>query len=455
MAIADIVAGYERSRLEDNYHRRIRGEILPNCYEIDFVNKQGNIRVCEVSGAKTIWQNKEADMVILRDVTGPKLIEQALKISEEKLRTIFETITDGVTISDLTGRIIDLNKKALELSKDSRKEDILGKSVWSFVIPDMQDKARESFFKCLAKGVLENVEYILKRSDGSEYTAELSGSVLRDNLGKPAGVLVVSRDITERKQAQETVEGLYQKEKSQRQELEEEARSRGLFIDVLAHELRTPLTPILVSSEMLQELHSGQAEDMESKLVHRLNQGVQTLSARLEDLLDIGRYARGTFKLKTMLIDLSKYFQEVLARFRPVIEERGQTLLTELDNNLPLSEIDPLRLEQVIINLLSNASKFSSNQGKIIFKASIQDKGVLVEVTDFGIGITREEQERLFQPYHRIEQDRQKFPGIGLGLAVSKQIVEAHGGKIWLISQAGKGSTFSFSIPLKQEASNK
>ena len=110
--------------------------------------------------------------------------------------------------------------------------------------------------------------------------------------------------------------------------------------------------------------------------------------------------------------------------------------------------LDPSRFEQVIINLISNAAKFSSENGKIFLNIKVTDKSLNMEVKDEGIGITPEEQERLFQPYHRVEQDRQKFPGIGLGLAVSKQLVEAHGGKIWVESLPGQGSVFSLAIPL-------
>jgi PAS domain S-box-containing protein len=449
LTINDLVAEHEQARLMENYRRRLQGENLANRYEVDIVTQRGEVKVVEVSGAKTLWQGKVADMAILRDVTGRKHIEQALKISEEKLRTIFETISDGITLSDLSGRIVDVNKKILQLNAISRKEDALGKNIFNFVSPRSQQKAREGFEKCLKEGTLDNVEINLSRTDGSEYVGELSGSVLRNNLGEPVGVIIVSRDISDRKTAQEAIEGLYQKEKTQRQELEEEAKSRGMFIDVLAHELRTPLTPIIVSSEMLQEMCSTPSDSVQSKLVQHLNQGVHVLSSRLEDLLDIGRYSRGTFKLNIIQTDLKKFFSEVLSRCGPVFGERGQLLVSELADDLTTAEIDPLRLEQVIVNLLSNASKFSRDRGTIVTKARNQGNGLMVEVIDFGIGVTAEEKERLFQPYHRIEQDRQKFPGIGLGLAVSRQIVEAHGGRIWLTSQSGKGSIFSFFIPLK------
>jgi PAS domain S-box-containing protein len=450
LTLQDLVAPHERSRLLDNYFRRMRGENLSNRYEVDIIDRQGNPKVVEVTGAKTIWHDKEADLVIFRDVTERKQVEQALKTSEEKLRTIIKTIADGITITDLNGVITDLNDKALQLYQTSDKQDVAGKNILDFITPLMQNKARESFFRCIEVGILENVELVLVRSNGEEYTAALSGSILIDNRGKPTSVVIVSRDISGRIQSRKAMEDLYQKEKAQRLELEQEARSKGLFIDVLAHELRTPLTPILVSAEMLEELYASKSDKIQYKLISSLNKGVLTLSKRLEELLDIGRYIRGTFKLTLVPVDTGKFINEVLSRCKGMIEDHGRTLVTDLETDLPQAVLDQARIEQVIANLLSNAGKFSPEGGKIIFKTRLKDNGLVVEVIDFGIRITPEEMDRLFQPYHRIEQDRQKFPGIGLGLAVSKQIIEAHGGWIKVTSEEGSGNIFSFFIPLLQ-----
>ena len=223
-----------------------------------------------------------------------------------------------------------------------------------------------------------------------------------------------------------------------------------MFIDVLAHELRTPLTPVLASTGMLKDLTGRQTDDIRKKLTNNIYNSTQTLAARLEELLDLARYSRGTFKLNIKPIELNQFIEGALTRFKPSLEQRGQKLIEEIPENLPEAEIDASRLEQVIINLLSNASKFSKDQGTILFRVMIDDCNLQIDVKDSGIGIPLEAQDRLFQPYHRIEQDRQQFPGLGLGLAVAKQIVEAHGGKIWLISQSGQGSTFSFRIPIKR-----
>jgi signal transduction histidine kinase len=258
------------------------------------------------------------------------------------------------------------------------------------------------------------------------------------------------RSEEERQRAADELAVLYQKEKEQRLELQEEARARGLFIDVLAHELRTPLTPILASTSMMKDVLESGPDNIQKKLATNILVSAQTLARRLEELLDVARYSRGTFKLNLQPVDLNKFIDDVMARFKPTTDQRKQKLVFELHGNLPIAEIDPSRLEQVLINLLSNASKFSEVNGEIFFRADAVDETVLFEVRDNGIGISADEQARLFQPYHRVEQDRQRFPGIGLGLAVAKQIVEAHNGKIWLTSEIGQGSTFSFMIPVKK-----
>jgi PAS domain S-box-containing protein len=256
-------------------------------------------------------------------------------------------------------------------------------------------------------------------------------------------------DITELKKMQEKISELYDLEKKQREELQEEAMSRGLFLNVLAHELRAPLTPIMTSTSILRDLLEPRKEDILNRLAANICDSTEKLSIRLEELLDLARYDRGTFRLNLQEVDLHSFLEGVLTRFEPGLIKRRQPLTASVPADLPSTGIDPSRMEQVIINLLSNASKYSSEGAEIIFKASLENRQLLVEVQDHGIGISPETQKQLFQPYHRVEQDRKQFPGLGLGLAVSKQIIDAHGGKIWVNSQVGQGSSFFFSIPLK------
>jgi signal transduction histidine kinase len=277
--------------------------------------------------------------------------------------------------------------------------------------------------------------------------------------GRPV-ILTIIRDISERKQAEadlkmsaKKLDELLQKEKIQTRELQEETRARGMFIDVLAHELKTPLTPILASTGMLNDLLRNN-KGVQGRLAANVFTSAQVLSNRLDELLEVARYSRGTFKLKREPVETGKYLNAVISRFKPSIDQRGQTLKVEIAQDLPVVEIDQSRFEQVLINLLSNASKFSPQNGHVTFRSRMQGDDLLVEVQDDGIGISTEESLRIFQPYHRVEQDRLKFPGLGLGLAVAKQIAEAHGGRIWIDSELGHGSTFSVTIPVKSTQSN-
>jgi len=251
-----------------------------------------------------------------------------------------------------------------------------------------------------------------------------------------------------------TLEELYHKEKKQRQELEAEAKARGMFIDILAHELRTPLTPVLSSTGILRDLLDNDKDAIKKKLINNIHTSADTLARRLEELLDVARYSRGVFKLNLQPYNLNSFIEDVITRFSPMLDARKQVLVRDIQVDLPEAEIDASRLEQVLMNLVSNASKFSSEKGEIVFSVHVDRDMLSIFVKDEGIGITSEEQSKLFEPYHRVEQDRQKFPGLGLGLAVCKQIVEAHGGRIWVKSLRGEGSTFFFEIPLKVSVVN-
>ena len=153
-------------------------------------------------------------------------------------------------------------------------------------------------------------------------------------------------------------------------------------------------------------------------------------------------------KVNPKPLDALQLFQGIADDMAATFSSNGQSLVLALPPSLPLVQADEDRLRQVVLNLLINASKFTPEGGKITLKANERDSTMIVEVEDTGPGIAEEEQQRLFQPYHRQINDRERLSGLGLGLALCKYLVELQGGKIWVESQVGKGSTFSFSIPL-------
>lgn len=287
-------------------------------------------------------------------------------------------------------------------------------------------------------GLAARVNSIGARGDFSERVAvagEDELTSLASNINKMLGSL----------------QEVYEAERKARQELEEEDKRRGLFINVLAHELRTPLTPMVASAGLLKNALASNPGSHEYRLSSIILKGSEQLAALLDDFLDLARLAVGAFRVSPEPLDTRAFLEEVAFRFRPAMEEKGQSLALDMPETLPAIEADRSRLEQVLSNLLSNASKFSPDREKVVLRARARDSELVVEVEDRGTGISPEDQAWIFQPYHRVEQDRQRLPGLGLGLAVAKQIVEAHGGKMWVTSELGKGSVFGFSLPLKGE----
>jgi signal transduction histidine kinase len=193
---------------------------------------------------------------------------------------------------------------------------------------------------------------------------------------------------------------------------------------------------------MIKDILSSDPESPQYKMINNAMNSVEVLRGRLEELLDLARFTRGAFKIKPQQIDTCEFLERAALRYKTLLKQKRQQLIIEISSGLPHVEADPSRVEQVISNLLSNAAKYSPENSQINLRAYLKDYCILVEVKDQGIGISPEDQKDLFTPYHRVDKDRQNYSGIGLGLAVSRQIVEAHGGRIWVESERSKGSSF-------------
>ncbi len=221
------------------------------------------------------------------------------------------------------------------------------------------------------------------------------------------------------------------------------------FIDTLSHELKTPLTSIIAAAGLLAEELETTGDESHQRLIQTIIQNAGTLETRLAELMDIVKTGSGKIQLQLEPVDMKSLLLGSCMQVSPLIQGKGQRLNTELPASLPIIHGDGQRLEQAVLNLLTNATKFTPKGGTITLRAQRLDTGMLIEVQDTGIGIAREEQDRLFKPYSRLDSDRQRHPGLGLGLALAKQVVELHGGKIWVESEPGKGCTFAFSLPAR------
>jgi signal transduction histidine kinase len=199
------------------------------------------------------------------------------------------------------------------------------------------------------------------------------------------------------------------------------------------------------SSELLV---SGLKEEPWLSVAKNILRGAVNLNRRIDELLDLARGEIGMLRLRPKQVDVLKLLHQIGDEMAVVTASNGQTLKVELPQVLPMVWADEDRLRQVVLNLMINATKFTPEGGDIALRARQQDGNLVVEVQDTGRGISQEEQKQLFQAYHQQLGDQEHLSGLGLGLALCKNLVQLHGGTIWAESQVGRGSIFSFSIPL-------
>jgi len=184
-------------------------------------------------------------------------------------------------------------------------------------------------------------------------------------------------------------------------------------------------------------------------LVRSINKGAYNLNQRIDELLNLARGEVGMLKLSPASVDPMQLLKEIANDMIPLAQRNGLSLNLELPRSLPSAWADEDRLQQVILNLINNAIKFTPSGGKITLRAKKDRANLVVEVQDTGPGISKEDQQRLFEPYYQLGGETARRRGLGLGLSLSKKLVELHGGHIWLKSQKGKGSIFAFSIPFE------
>ncbi|MFC2033538.1 ATP-binding protein [Chloroflexota bacterium] len=326
-----------------------------------------------------------------------------------------------------------------------QSEEILGTHSLDHVHPRDRKLVREKAIGMLKGEVDIPYQYRIIGKDG-QFRWILEGVVSVQFQGRRA-VLGHSLNITDRIETEAKLRKLFENEKKLRRQLEAEVNKRIEYTRALVHELKTPLTPVLFSSELLaEELH----EEPWGSIAHNIHRGATNLDNRINELLDIARGEIGLLKIKPRMIDARQLLKNVAGSIQPLMDRKKQIFIDDIPESIPQVWADEERFQQIILNLLINASKFSPEGSRIALR-SRQDKGSLVvQVSDTGLSISRGDQKRIFKPYQKYNTgNHENLSGLGLGLSLCKSLVDLHGGKIWLESKKDEGNTFSFSIPLK------
>jgi len=419
---------------------RLKGQPTSRMLELETYHKDGSTEWIEAH--VTVLRDQDGNITgivgVTRKITERKKAEEKLRIRDKAI----ESSINAVAMANLEGNLTYLNPSFLKLWGYDNEEEILGRPAVEFW--QAEEEAAMVMRAVLEKGGWQG-ELVAKRKDGLVFNVELSASLVRDEYGKPICMMCCFIDITERKRAEAELQHHYEQERELRQNLEKEFKRRVEFTKALVHELKTPVTPILASSDLLvEQLQEGPS----LSLAKNIKEGASAMNRRIDTLLDLARGELGMLQPNRKQVDPLQLLQKVASEMSPVASSRELSLVLDVPRSLPSVWVDGSRLQQVIVNLLTNAFKWSPQGGKVTLRAKQKNDALIVEVQDMGPGIAKENQQKIFDAYYRVESDRQRLDGLGLGLALCKTIVESHGGKIWVESEKGKGSTFGFSVPL-------
>lgn len=365
--------------------------------------------------------NKAGSVLLLRDITERKQAEDLLLASEANLRNIIEKNADGIIVVNKNGVVRFVNPAA-EALFGRKTETLLGQFFGFPVVAG------------------ETAEIDILRDGGEIKIAEMN--VVETTWEGEKAYLASLRDVTEHKRILKELE----------QTRQEQLRLKDEFLSHVSHELRSPLTAIHQFVTILLDGLAGDLNPEQREYMEIAIKNVNQLQTMISDMLEITRAETGKLIVEPQCISIAKVVTETFNTLQKSAAARGIVLSTDITSDIPLIYADPSRVQQILINLLDNGLKFTPENGIITVRAQIydQDPNILcVSVADTGCGISAEDTERIFDRLYQKESTISgSRKGLGLGLYICKELASRHGGRIWVESQLGHGSTFFFTLPI-------
>jgi PAS domain S-box-containing protein len=357
----------------------------------------------------------------------------ALARAEAQRQAILESVRDYAIFSlDNAGRVHTWNSGAERVFGYAEGE-IVGQHVSILFTPeDRQAGVPEKELETAATTGHAGDDRWHLRKDGSRFFVSGVVTPIHDHTGALKGFTKVARDITERKHAEES--------------LHEADRRKDEFLAILSHELRNPIAAIRSAVELARTPGAGDQVAWCHEVIDRQAGQIARLT---DDLLDVSRIAQGKIELRPEPADLAELIARAAEVARPLIERKGHRLDLDVPDDLPGVVVDPARFEQVLVNLITNAAKYTENGGRIAVAVEPRPGEVIIRVSDTGVGISPEMLPRIFDTFIQVDDSRSRSEGgLGIGLTLVRRLVELHGGRVWAESEPGRGSVFSLSLPV-------
>jgi PAS domain S-box-containing protein len=363
----------------------------------------------------------------------------------DKYRQLMRHASDLILLIDVSGRVVECNH-VMQRKFGYRQEEVLGKDVWIFTTPERRDLMRSNFATTLKGGLESSTEIPCLKRDGEIIYLDMSTTVLKVN-GHPY-VLAVGHDVTERKILEEKITIQNRDLKELNRKLMELDRLKSEFLGRISHELRTPLSVIMAYTGTLKEDDGEIDQATRREFLDVIGEHSNKLLQAINDLLDLSKVEISETMLNITEASINEIVRLSTKLVEPYAVQRGVTIDLRLEESIPVTRFDPLRIRQVCVNLLNNAVKFSPRGGTITVVSRLAEREIVVSVRDEGPGIAGKDVKEIFDNFTQVNGGSTRSTnGMGIGLRLVKHYVSLHRGMVWVDSETGRGSIFWFSLP--------
>lgn len=411
--------------------------------EIEIQDRDGHWYLLRARPYMTLDKKIDGAVLVLTDIDEVKRAEEA----RAQLAAIVDSSADAVISKTLEGTITSWNRAAQELFGYTAQE-MIGKSMLKLFPADRVEEEHEILTRIGTGKAIRNRESVRVKKNGETVPVSVSISPMTDSTGKIIGASDILHDISRRKETELENEQLMTRERKARTEADAANRFKDEFLAIVSHELRTPLSAIDGWAQILKLGKLDQAST--ERAVNTIARNTKAQAAIIDELLDTSRIITGKLKLDRKLLDLTNVITAALDVVRPAAESKSIEIIASFDSNSAPVWGDPLRLQQVFWNLLSNAVRFTPKDGRIEVRLKRTDTSMVIVVKDNGEGIAPNVLPRIFERFQQADTTASReHGGLGLGLSIGRQLVQMHGGVIRAESKGlGEGATFTVTLPI-------